>query len=454
MSHVKELPHDFLAEKSFVGCLIIDGTSINEVSDLSLVKEDFYHPQYGLIFECVRELSIENMPIDYVTVCSKLSDKGQLEMTGGQATILEIVEDQASAANIYQYAKIVKDKSIMRNIIRTAMKVADTGMSFSGDTQDFISDVEAQFFKLTSKARVGGMRMLNNCLKDNLKSLAAPARKNGEIEGISSGYPELDRYLLGMQPGQLIVLAARPGMGKTSLAVNIAVSACEHSAAPVAIFSLEMLARELSMRMLSSRAKIDSTKLRTKNFLDTDLRNINNSVSELSKFPIFINDSGATTIIDIQGHCRKIKAERGLGLVVIDYLQLLRPHSNNPNREQQISEMSRGLKSLAKELECPILALSQLNRGVESRTEKRPLISDLRESGSIEQDADIVIMIYRDDFYDKNSKDPGVAEIIVCKNRSGENGTAKLAWVGRYTSFEQLSNDSKYNNDSQQFTRN
>ena len=242
-----------------------------------------------------------------------------------------------------------------------------------------------------------------------------------------------------MQPGQLIILAARPAMGKTSLALNIANNVCQLHQKPVAIFSLEMLDKELSMRLLSSKAKVDSKRLRTKNFLDTDLRNIGRAFKELASFPIFINDNGETTVLDVQSQCRKIQAEHGLGLVIIDYLQLMNPHNKVISREQQISEMSRGLKTLAKELECPVIALSQLNRGVEARPNKRPNTADLRESGAIEQDADIVMFVYRDEVYNPDTKEPGVAEVIVGKNRGGETGTAKLAWVGAYTSFENLS---------------
>ncbi len=435
---MKELPHDILSEKSLIGCLIIDGPSFDEVADLKLNKTDFYHPQYGQVYEAVTDLNMANQPIDYVTVCSKLQEKGRLEEIGGEAFILQIVEEQASAANIRHYGQTVKDKSAMRELVRTAMRVADMGTSFTGNTTDFIKEVESSFFKLTNEAKAGQMIKLNSCIKTNLKELENTDRKAGEISGLPTGYVKLDEMLLGMQPGQLIVLAARPAMGKTALALNIALNSCASSGLPLAIFSLEMLAEELSMRMLSTRAKVDSKRIRTKDFLDTDLRSIGSAVKELSGMPIYINDSGESTILDIQSQCRKIKSEQGLGLVIIDYLQLMRSHTTNPSREQQISEISRGLKSMAKELKCPVLALSQLNRQLESRPNKRPLTSDLRESGAIEQDADIVMFIYRDEVYDPNTKEPNIAEIIVSKNRSGEIGTAKTTFIGAYTSFENL----------------
>jgi replicative DNA helicase len=434
-----ELPHDLLAEKALIGCLLIDGSIFDEISNLKLEQSHFYDPRYGILYDVIRDLSLANRAIDYVTACAKLQEKGKLEEIGGQSFVLTIVEDQASVANIYDYAKIVKDKSSMREIIRTAMRVVQMGMNYTGDAADFIQDVESSFFKLTNDAKSAGMIKLNSSLKQNLKELEDTTRMTGEIAGLSTGYPDLDQRLLGMQPGQLIILAARPAMGKTSLALNIAVNSCLQSGLPVAIFSLEMLATELSMRLLTGRAKVDSKRVRKKAFLDTDLRNIAKATQELSSLPIYINDSGSTTILDIQSQSRKIKADQGLGLIVIDYLQLMGSTSKTIQREQQIAEISRGLKTMAKELGCPVIGLSQLNRGVESRPNKRPTTADLRESGAIEQDADIVMFVYRDEVYNPDTKEPGIAEIIVGKNRAGEIGTAKLAWVGAYTSFETLS---------------
>lgn len=439
MAEVKELPHDVLAEKTLIGCLLIDGSSFDDISDLKLQKEHFFHPKYGIIFEALLDLSLTNQPIDYVTACSKLKEKGKLEEIGGESFVLEIIEDQASAANIYHYAKIVRDKASMRELVRTAMRVADMGTSFKGAAQDFIQEVEASFFKLTNEAKSGGMVKLSSSLLNNLKELEDSSRKKGDVQGIPTGYPSLDRFLLGLQPGQLVVLAARPAMGKTSLALNVAVNSCLHTGLPVAIFSLEMLANELSMRVLSSRAKVDSKRIRSKDLYEQDLRSIGDAAQELSRLPIFINDSADSTILDIQSQCRKIKAESGLGLIVIDYLQLMSSHNKALPREQQISEISRGLKNMAKELECPVIALSQLNRGVEARPNKRPTTADLRESGAIEQDADIVMFVYRDEVYNPDTKEPGIAELIIGKNRAGETGTAKVAWVGAYTSFENLS---------------
>lgn len=427
-----------LAEKSLIGCLIVDSAGFDEISDLKLAAGDFYHPKYGILYETISDLSYANKPIDYVTLSSTLQDRGKLEEIGGRSFITGIVEDQASSANIYAYGKVVKEKSSLREIVRTSMRVTEMGLNFKGDVEDFIKDVEGSFFKLTNQAKSGKMKKLNSCLKLNLRDLEDSSRMAGEIQGIPTGFKKLDGLLLGMQPGQLIILAARPAMGKTALALNLAQNACEATKLPVAIFSLEMLANELSMRLLSQRAKVDSSRIRQKNFLDTDLRSIASAIQQLSEYPIYINDSGDSTILDILAQCRKIKAEQGLGLIVVDYLQLMSSPNKSLPREQQISEMSRGLKAMAKELECPVVALSQLNRGVEARPNKRPNTSDLRESGAIEQDADIVMFVYRDEYYNPDTKEPGVAEIIVGKNRAGSTGTAKLAFVGSHTSFENL----------------
>lgn len=441
----RELPHDQLAEKSLLGCLIIDNQSFDQISDLKLKGEDFYHPAYGKVFEAINELFIANRPIDYVTLSSKLAEKGQLESIGGQSFILDIVEEQASISNIYNYGKIVKDKSSMRTLVKTAQTVSEMGRTFTGDADEFLQEVESRFFKLTNEAKKGGMQKLQSTLKENLKELEDTSRKPGEISGLPTGYQSLDKMLLGLQPGQLVVLAARPAMGKTAFALNLAVNSVKLTGLPCAIFSLEMLANELSMRLLTSEAKVPSNRVRMKDFTDTDLRSIGVAVQTLSNLPIHICDSGEVTLLDILSQCRKLKSEEGLGLIVIDYLQLMRSHTGNPSREQQISEISRGLKSMAKELGCPVLALSQLNRGVESRPDKRPNTSDLRESGAIEQDADIVSFIYRDEYYNPDTKEPGVAEIIIGKNRAGEVGKVKLHFIGATTSFEEIA----YNREDQ-----
>ncbi len=434
----RALPNDTLSEKSLLSCLLLDSLSFDEISDLKLEGKDFYDPKYGIVYDAIKDMVYSNNPVDYVTICSHLQDHNRLEGIGGQSFILDITEDQVSSANLRHYAKTVKDKASLRELVRQARKVADKGATFSGNAQDFIQEVEATFFGLTNEAKQGSMIKLNECLKENIKEIEDTSRKAGQVQGIPTGYGAVDKLVLGMQPGQLIILAARPAMGKTALALNFAQNVCEMTKMPVALFSLEMMAKELSMRLLTQRAKIDSKRIRTKEFLETDLRKIGQGIQQLADLPIYINDNAGTSLLDIQSACRKIKASEGLGLVVIDYLQLMSSHNKTLSREQQISEISRGLKNMAKELECPVIALSQLNRSVESRPNKRPMISDLRESGSIEQDADIIMFVYRDEYYNPDTKDQGLAEIILGKNRGGEVGTAKLTFVGAHTSFENV----------------
>jgi len=435
-----ELPHDLGAEKALLGCLLIDNHSFDEVSDLGLQRDDFYHPQYGIIFQAIRDLHLEAQPIDIVTVSSRLNDFGKLEQVGGQTTLINICDEIGSAANVSYYGKLIKQKSVLREVVRTATRIMQTGTGFTGDIETFLQDVEQSFFKLTAQTKKNKMTTLKEALYENLKELEQPARAKGEISGVSTGFKSVDVKLLGLQPGQLVIIAARPGMGKTALALNWAVAAAKQTSLPVAVFSYEMMYAELSMRLLSSEANIDSRKLKTKDFNELDLRSISGAIQRLSNLPIYINDVGSTNLIDIRSYCRKIKAEAGLAMIVIDYLQLMPPHVSKSSREQEIAEISRGIKMLANELEVPIVALSQLNRAAASRTDRRPQLQDLRESGSLEQDANIVCLIHREDYYDANTPKKGVAEVIIAKNRNGEPGTVELAWIGSQTKFCELEN--------------
>lgn len=433
-----ELPHDIGAEKALLGCLLIDNSSIDEISDVGLLQEDFYHPQYGLIYQAIRDLHIESMPIDIVTVSSKLNDHGKLEKIGGQSALIAICDEIGSAANVEYYARLIKQKGVLREVVRTATRVMQSGTNFTGDIESFLQDVEASFFKLTSQTKNNKMMTLKEALYENLKELERPARAKGEITGVSTGFKSLDSRILGLQPGQLIIMAARPGMGKTALALNWAVAAAKQTTLPVAVFSYEMMYAELSMRLLASEACIDGRKLKTKDFNEMDLRAISGAIQRLSNIPIYINDSGSTTLLDIRSYCRKIKAERGLAMIVIDYIGLMPMHVKKQSREQEIAELSRGLKMLANELEVPIVALSQLNRSATSRTDRRPQLQDLRESGSLEQDANIVCLIHREDYYDPMTPKKGIAEVIIAKNRNGEPGTVELSWIGSQTKFAEL----------------
>lgn len=436
--NANELPHDISAEKALLGCLLIDNTSYDEIMDVGLSKDDFYHPQFGIIFQSIWDLHLESMPFDIITVSSKLNDLGKLERIGGQSALVTICDEVGSAANVEHYAKLIKQKSVMREIIRTATRVMQTGSQFAGNVDDFLQEVESSFFKLTAQAKNNRMTTLKEALYENLKDLEKPARAKGEITGISTGFQSLDTKLLGLQPGQLIIMAARPGMGKTALALNWAVAACKQTGAPVAVFSYEMMYAELSMRLLASEACIDARKLKTKDFNEMDLRAISGAIQKLSNLPIYINDNGSTTLLDIRSYCRKIKAEKGLSMIVVDYIGLMPMHVRKQSREQEIAELSRGFKMLANELEVPIVVLSQLNRTATTRTDRKPQLQDLRESGSLEQDANIVCLIHREDYYDPNTPKKGIAEVIIAKNRNGEPGSVELSWIGSQTKFAEL----------------
>lgn len=433
-----ELPHDLGAEKALLGCLLIDHQSFDEISDIGLGQEDFYHPQYAIIFESIKDLHVESLPIDIVTVASKLNDHGKLEKIGGQSALVTICDEIGSSANVEHYAKLIKQKSVLREVVRTATRVMQAGTNFSGDVETFLQEVESSFFKLTAQTKNNKMISLKEALYENLKELERPARAKGEITGVSTGFNSIDVKLLGLQPGQLVIMAARPGMGKTALALNWAVAAAKQTDKAVAVFSYEMMYAELSMRLLASESCVDSRKLKTKDFNEMDLRAISGAIHKLSNLKLFINDNGGTNLIDIRSYCRKLKAEQGLAMIVIDYLQLMPMHVKKQNREQEIAELSRGLKMMASELGIPVVALSQLNRSAAARTDRRPQLQDLRESGSLEQDANIVCLIHREDYYDPNTPKKGVAEIIIAKNRNGEPGTVELSWIGSQTKFAEL----------------
>ncbi|MCT4641754.1 MAG: replicative DNA helicase [Bacteriovoracaceae bacterium] len=435
---VGDLPHDFMAEKALIGSLLIDNRSYDEITDIQISKDDFYHPAYGQIFESIHSLALTDKPFDLVSVCSELSDKAKLDSVGGQSAIALLVEDTVSSANIYHYAKIVKNKSVLRSIVRNSMKITDQGLNFVGDIKQFLDEVESSFFNLASQTRTNFVVTLKDSLKQNLRNMEKGKRAEGEILGLTTGYPSLDKKLLGLQAGQMVIIAARPAMGKTAFALNLATNACKASHLPVMIYSYEMLSAELSGRLLTSEAKVDGRKLRTNDFNDVDMRNIATAIKSLSGLPIYINDSAATTLLDIKSQARKVKSDEGIGMIIIDYLQLMKPHVQKSSREQEIAEISRGIKELSKELGCPIIALSQLNRSATSRTDRRPQLQDLRESGSIEQDADIVMLLHREEYYDENTPKKGIAEVIVAKNRAGEQGTVEMAWIASQTTFAEL----------------
>lgn len=436
-----DLPQDILAEKSFLGCLLMDWRCYDDIVEVGLTPRDFYHPQYRLVYESIVGLLAQKKPADYVTVVSWLKASGKIDVLNGEGRsgadfILGIREDQASSVNIEHYAQIIKDKAVMRDIISAARKIVETGLSHTGQCEEFISQAESSILGISKSVGHKGLRPLSELFLNVVDSLR---NRGNDLPGIKTGLRDLDQKLLGFQPGQLIIAAGRPGMGKTAFGISIAANISKESQKAVAIFSLEMLSLEIVNRLLSKEMQIKGENLKTKTLSKEEMNKISMFTSKLSQMPIFVNDKSNITVWDILSDCRKLKRDMDLGLIMVDYIQLMRPHIKSPSREQQISEISRELKQLAKELECPVLGLSQLNRSVEARVDKRPNVSDLRESGALEQDADVVLLLYRDDFYNPESKDKGVAEIIIGKNRSGETGTVKVSWLGSFAAFENIS---------------
>jgi replicative DNA helicase len=439
-------PHSQEAERSFLGGLLIDNSAVNRIMDVTLDADDFYREGHQRIYRTIIELLAKGEPADLVTVTNALRSQGNLEKVGGAGYLSTLVEEEFSATNVPHYAKLIKEKAVLRRLAQTCSEVS--GEVFAGieDQAEFLDSVEKKIFSITEMKNSHSFESLKEVLLKNFQDIEELANQKEGIQGVPSGFRDLDKHTSGWRPGQLIIIAARPGMGKTSFMLNLAKHAALDAKKPVAIFSMEMTRLELGMRLLSTDAKVDSERLKTGRLQEQDWRNITRSAARLSAAPIFLDETGGLNLLELRARCRRLQSiQQGLGLVIVDYLQLMSGLSKkgmSVNREQEIAEISRGLKSLGKELGVPIIAASQLNRGVENRQDKRPMLSDLRESGAIEQDADIVIFIHREEHYNKeqNPDEKGMAEIIIGKHRSGQTGIIKLAWLGQYTSFEDLTN--------------
>jgi replicative DNA helicase len=436
-------PHSLEAEQSVIGGLMLDNKAWERVGD-KLVAEDFYRRDHRLIFDAIGELAERNQPCDAVTVSEFLDRKGQIEEAGGLAYLGQLAMDTPSAANTVAYADIVRERSMLRELIRVGGEIA--GSAFQSDGRDAASLVDAaerSVFEIAEKGhrRGSGFVPLKEILPRTIDRLDELQSSEGHVTGAPTGFDDLDRMTAGLHPGDLVIIAGRPSMGKTSLAMNIAEHIAISAAKPVAIFSMEMSAEQLSFRMISSLGRVNQSHLRTGNFSDEDWHRINSAVSVMSNASVFIDDSPALNPTELRARARRLKREHGLGLIVVDYLQLMQVSGSGENRATEISEISRSLKALAKELSLPVIALSQLNRSVEQRTDKRPVMSDLRESGAIEQDADLIAFIYRDEVYNKDTLRKGIADIIVAKQRNGPIGDIQLTFLGEYTKFENFAPD-------------
>ncbi len=435
---LKMPPNSIEAEQSLLGGLMLDNAAWDKVADL-IVASDFYRKDHRLIFAGIAELAETSNPCDVVTLSEFLDNRDELEASGGLEYLAMLSNETPGAANVRAYARILRERSTLRSLISAGNQISGSAFATDGrSASDLVDEAERLVFEIAEKGSRGqiGFRHLKSILPDAVDRIDLLHQSGGDITGIPTGYTEFDKLTAGLQAGELIVIAGRPSMGKSTLAVNIAENAAIGAKVPTAIFSMEMPSQQLAFRMISSLGRVDQTHLRTGKFPDEDWSRINTAVQLMSDAPIFIDDSASLSPTEIRARARRLKREHGLGLIVVDYLQLMQVHGSTENRATEISEISRSLKALAKELELPIIALSQLNRSVEQRTDKRPVMSDLRESGAIEQDADLIVFIYREEVYNQDTPRKGIADISIAKQRNGPIGDFPLTFVGRFTKFE------------------
>ncbi len=438
-------PHNLDAERSILGAILVKGDALYHALEVGLESRDFYRQAHQQIFEVLIALSQKGDPVDLITLTAALRDRSWFDSVGGTNTLTGLCDDGFATRNVAFYARIVRDKAVLRRMIEVAGGIAADALGTVEDVEAFLDDAETRVFEVSESKISRSFSSMQDILVQNMHVIEDLAQKKQSITGLATGFTEFDKLTAGLQAGQLVIIAGRPAMGKTSLALTAAQNAAVHGKSVVAVFSLEMQKEELGFRFLSGLSRIDSKRLRIGRLADRDWSRLAQSADQLSKSRIFIDDSGSLSVMDMRARCRRLLAtEKRLDLVVVDYLQLMRggkAFQKSDNRVAEISEISRGLKSLAKELKVPIVALSQLNRGLESRQDKRPMLSDLRESGAIEQDADIVCFVYRDEVYNKESDSRGIAELIVAKHRAGETGMVNLAWLAEYTLFANLATD-------------
>ena len=437
-------PQSVDAEQAVLGGLMLDPNAFDRVAD-QLTETDFYRRDHQLIYRAIRELGEKNRPFDAVTLGEWFDSQGLAEQVAGGAYLVELASTTPSAANIKAYAEIVRDKAILRQLIDVGTGIVNDGFQPEGrDSAELLAKAEQEVFAIAEAGAKGKQDFtpVRTALIEAFDVLQTRQASGGGVTGLPSGYTEFDEMTAGLQPTDLVILAARPSMGKTTLAINIAEYAALKSKKAVAVFSMEMSASQLALRMISSVGRVNATRLRTGQLEDEDWSRVSSAIQLMRDVKVFIDDTPALSPDVLRAKSRRLKREHDLGLIVIDYLQLMQVPGNSENRATEISEISRSLKALAKELNVPVIALSQLNRSLETRTDKRPVMADLRESGAIEQDADMIVFIYRDEYYNKeNSPDKGLAEIIIGKQRNGPTGSFKLKFFGEYTRFDNLAHD-------------
>ena len=435
-SIMRSLPQSLEAEQSVIGSMIIDKAAISKALE-KLNEEDFYKDGHKVIFKAIREMYSQDMAVDLVTLLEHLKSKDMLEKAGGVTYISEVSSQVITTANLDAYIKIVEDKSMLRKLIKSSTAIIEESYTKQDKVEEVLDGAQKKIFDLAEKKGSSDFEPLSNVLERGFLEIERLFNNKGSITGVGSGIRDLDAKTSGFQKGDMVLIAARPSMGKTTFALNIAEFAALVENKSVVIFSLEMSKEQLAYKLLCSEANVDMLKLRTGNLDEDDWDRIARATGPLSKARIYIDDTAGLSVMEMRSKCRKIKMEYGIDLILIDYLQLM-SGSSSENRQQEVSEISRSIKALAKEMECPVIALSQLSRAPEQRADHRPMLSDLRESGSIEQDADVVMFLYRDEYYNKETEEKNIGECIIAKQRNGPVGTVKMAWIGSHSKFANL----------------
>jgi replicative DNA helicase len=438
-------PQNIEAEQSVLGGVLIENGAINRVMEI-LSPDDFYRDGHRKIYGALIDLAERDEPADAITMTNELRKRGQLDAVGGASYLAFLIDSIPTAANIEYYAKIVREKSVLRKLIETSTEIITQSYQDRGDVENFLDDAEKAIFEISERRVRPSFFSIREVVKDSLDTISKLYEKKELITGVPSGFKELDKMTAGFQPSDLIIVAGRPSMGKTAFCLNIAQYAAIERKTPIAIFSLEMSKEQLVIRMLCSQSQVDGNRLRTGFLHESDWTKLTLAAGTLYEAPIFIDDTAALSVLELRAKARRLKAEHRVGLVVIDYLQLMKGRSRVESRQQEISEISRSLKGLAKELSIPIIAVSQLSRKTEERTGNRPQLSDLRESGAIEQDADVILFIFREEVYNRQEENQGKAEVIIGKQRNGPIGKVDLAFLDRFTSFKDL-----YKGETQEF---
>jgi replicative DNA helicase len=430
-------PHNLDAEVSVIGSMLLDKNAIADVTEL-IGPEDFYRGAHRTMFEAIRDLYDRGEPVDAITIGDELSKRGKLEDIGGAVAIADILSRVPTSANAPHYARIVADQALRRRLIETGTQITRIGYDDTEGIDEAVDTAEQLVYKVAQQGRVSEFTPMKQLLTEGFAIIEKLHENNSAITGLATGFTDFDELTSGLQPANLVILAARPAMGKSTLVTNMAVNVAVEQRKPVVLFSLEMSQMELVQRVLAAEARVDSDRLRTGRLQESDWPKLSQAMGRLAEAPLFIDDTAGINLMEIRSKCRRLKQAHGLEMIIVDYLQLMQSHRRAENRVQEVSELSRGLKILAKELEVPVVALSQLSRRPEERTDRRPQLSDLRESGSIEQDADIVAFIYRDEVYNPDSAAKGEAELIVSKHRSGPLKTIHLAFLGSTSRFANL----------------